>query len=164
MRENDFSEMQCPVLEIGEIVVAGEHVLRGYLDGVGDRETKFDVAGTTWHRTGDAGYCDENGQLWLMGRCAEKMILSSGKAQYPFAMEGILRCRWPSVRAAVMEYRGKNSLIVEYYAGRDAEEWNAFAVDQGLDQVLTIKRIPLDQRHNAKIDYATLRSSLDKLL
>ncbi|MFO1448420.1 MAG: AMP-binding protein [Opitutaceae bacterium] len=46
---------------IGEIVVAGDHVLKGYLGGHGDAETKFKVGDETWHRTGDAGSLDAAG-------------------------------------------------------------------------------------------------------
>lgn len=61
--------------EIGEIVVTGQHVLKGYLDGRGDDETKFRVEEEIWHRTGDSGYLDEQGRLWLwnlseLGSCA----------------------------------------------------------------------------------------------
>ena len=52
--------------EPGEIVVAGGHVLPGYLNGEGDVETKFEVDGARWHRTGDLGYLDGAGRLWLL--------------------------------------------------------------------------------------------------
>ena len=40
----------------GEIIVSGGHVLPGYFNGEGDAETKFEVDGVRWHRTGDLGY------------------------------------------------------------------------------------------------------------
>ncbi|MDA0679819.1 MAG: AMP-binding protein, partial [Proteobacteria bacterium] len=55
---------------IGEIVVTGKHVLRGYADAARNRATKIEVDGTIWHRTGDAGYFDQAGRLWLVGRCS----------------------------------------------------------------------------------------------
>jgi acyl-CoA synthetase (AMP-forming)/AMP-acid ligase II len=56
-------------LRAGEVVLTGDHVLKGYLHGKCDRETKFEVDGERWHRTGDAGYFDKEGRLWLVGRC-----------------------------------------------------------------------------------------------
>ena len=66
----ELEAQSLPAGETGEIVVSGPHVLGGYLHGRGDSETKFRVNGTVWHRTGDAGYFDDTGRLWLMGRCA----------------------------------------------------------------------------------------------
>ena len=52
-----------------EILVAGEHVVGGYLDPARDASTKIrDAHGTIWHRTGDAGRFDEQGRVWLRGR------------------------------------------------------------------------------------------------
>ena len=57
----------------GEIVVSGAHVGAGYVGGVGDAETKFRVGEVIWHRTGDAGYLDAHGRLWLLGRCSARI-------------------------------------------------------------------------------------------
>src|SRR5207237_822852 len=46
---SEFDARCCVADEPGEIVVAGGHVLKGYLNGVGDHETKFRVDGETWH-------------------------------------------------------------------------------------------------------------------
>jgi acyl-CoA synthetase (AMP-forming)/AMP-acid ligase II len=55
----------------GEIVVNGPHVTTSYLDGHGEETTKFTVGNAEWHRTGDTGYFDHEGRLWLLGRCAK---------------------------------------------------------------------------------------------
>ena len=44
-----FDAMTCETSEAGEIVVVGAHVVRGYLHGVGDEETKFRVDGAGRH-------------------------------------------------------------------------------------------------------------------
>jgi len=63
MTPGDFAAARLAPGEAGEIVVSGGHVLSGYLDGVGDEETKFRVGGSVWHRTGDAGRLDAAGRL-----------------------------------------------------------------------------------------------------
>ena len=70
----------------GEIVVSGDHVVGGYLDGAGDADTKIHAGDCVWHRTGDAGYFDRRGRLWLLGRCAARAI-DDGGILYPFAVE-----------------------------------------------------------------------------
>ena len=86
---NDFDGLCLPAAEPGEIVVSGEHVLAGYLNGQGDEESKFTVAGRRWHRTGDAGYLDYAGQLWLLGRCSA-CIRDTHGTLYPFEVECII--------------------------------------------------------------------------
>ncbi len=64
---------RLPANSTGEIVVRGKHVIKTYLNGQGDAETKVKANGSkVWHRTGDAGCLDDQGRLWLMGRCALK--------------------------------------------------------------------------------------------
>ena len=68
--ESEFESLTLRQGEIGEIVVSGRHVLPGYADPERNRETKIEVGPIRWHRTGDAGYFDTHGRLWLVGRCA----------------------------------------------------------------------------------------------
>ena len=60
-----FERLLVAAEEPGEIVVSGSHVLPGYLNAEGDTETKFEVDGVRWHRTGDLGsfLVDANDQL-----------------------------------------------------------------------------------------------------
>ena len=147
--------------EVGEIVVSGDHVLPGYLGGVGDAETKFSVDGVVWHRTGDAGRLDAQGRLWLLGRCAAKVEDARG-VLYPFAVECVAMT-FPAVRrAALVAAGGKRLLLVELAVESSGlvDELRAALLWAHVDEVRTIKRLPLDKRHNAKIDYPALRREL----
>lgn len=137
----------------GEIVVAGDHVLPGYLHGRGDAETKLDAEGHRWHRTGDAGYLDERGRLWLLGRCAAKVMDERGTL-YPFAVE----CAAQPWRTAFVSHNGRRLLVVEPGTPTDLKDRLRWAQ---IDEVRTVKRIPLDKRHNAKVDYPALRRILE---
>ena len=141
----------------GEVVVSGGHVLQGYLNGVGDDETKFRVNGTVWHRTGDSGYSDDQGRLWLMGRSSA--VINDGRGQlYPFAVECAAR-QVPSVaRAALIGKQGRRCLFVQPRGGihPDMAEVRASLAWAQLDEVRELKEIPLDKRHNAKVDYNRL--------
>ncbi len=143
----------------GEIVVSGAHVLSGYLHGHGNEETKFSVAGKIWHRTGDAGYLDEAGRLWLLGRCAAKIVDERG-ILYPFAVECVA-LSYPNIkRAALMQQQGKRLLVIERINRREElnkqELRNILAWAQ-LDEIRIIGQIPVDKRHNAKVDYPALK-------
>jgi acyl-CoA synthetase (AMP-forming)/AMP-acid ligase II len=159
-----FAGLCLPPDRPGEIVVSGGHVLPGYLHGRGDAETKFRVGDTVWHRTGDAGYLDGSGRLWLLGRCAARVRDGRGEL-YPFAAETAVY-QDPAVRrAAAVGHRGRRVLAVEYYDGRGAidpaalKETLAWA---GVDEVRVCRTIPVDGRHNAKIDYPRLYALLDR--
>ncbi|MBD2092349.1 AMP-binding protein [Microcoleus sp. FACHB-1515] len=154
LSREEFGDRCLPQGEIGEIVVAGDHVLSGYLHGQGDAETKFRVDGQAWHRTGDAGYFDWQGRLWLLGRCSARIQDELG-VLYPFAVEAAVAQNPAIARSALIQIQGQRWLIVEAQAaGIDRLQENlAWAK---IDRILQVKSIPVDRRHNAKIDYPTL--------
>ena len=157
----EFSTMHQSPGSPGEIVVAGAHVLRGYLNGEGDEETKFDVDGLRWHRTGDLGYLDHDCRLWLLGRCAARIEDSRGTL-YPFSVECAAMDREEVKRAALMAHHGRRVLAVQFRAGRKLNEQEvkeALAWAQ-LDEIVFLDCIPTDKRHNAKVDYPALIKKL----
>lgn len=156
----EFTAESLPAGEPGEIMVAGAHVLTGYLGAVGDEETKFRVDGTVWHRTGDAGMLDAHGRLWLLGRCAARIDDAQGRL-YPFGVE-CLAMTFPEVRrAAALAQGGRRLLVVE--APDDLAlmaRLQAAVKNAGIDAVRCLPALPVDKRHNAKIDYPALRRLL----
>jgi len=147
--------------EIGEIVVAGPHVLPGYLNGAGDLETKFTVDDRRWHRTGDLGWLDANGRLWLMGR-ASATIRDERGVLYPFAAESAAMQVSGVRRAAILQVANRRILAIETDRS-EARESAAHAMAWAkLDEVRVVPSIPMDKRHNAKIDYVALATALVK--
>ena len=146
----------------GEILVAGDHVNSGYLDPARDVETKLKEDGIIWHRTGDAGRIDENGQLWLLGRIGEDVTTEMGKI-HPFAIEVTAR-DWPGVqRAALMSGQGDPRLVVQGDATHQ-NDWAQAAAVFGIKIVTHVSKIPLDRRHRSKVDRNALRALLQKQL
>lgn len=162
---DEFDAACCPDGEVGEIVVAGGHVLPGYLHGEGDAETKFRVDGRVWHRTGDCGRLDADGRLWLLGRASAKVADGRGGFLYPFAVECAAR-QVPGVRrAALALHDGRRVLLVEPERGGpepDLVALRAALAWAALDDVRVWREIPMDRRHNAKVDYAELARRLDR--
>jgi acyl-CoA synthetase (AMP-forming)/AMP-acid ligase II len=162
--EAKFAAECLPPGQAGEIVVSGPHVLTGYLHGDGDRETKFRVGETIWHRTGDAGYLDECNRLWLLGRCAARVTDRHG-VLYPLGAE-MVACQDPRVRrAALGNHAGRRVLALE------SNSWwwlpNLLELTRRLawaeiDELRMYRRLPVDARHNAKIDYPRLVRLLQK--
>jgi acyl-CoA synthetase (AMP-forming)/AMP-acid ligase II len=165
----EFALMQIPAGEAGEIVLAGDHVLGAYLDGIGDEETKIHVNGGVWHRTGDAGWIDDAGRLWLLGRCAAKLLafaappgIPADALRYPFAIECALRQEFPEIRTAAIDWQGRRLLVI----GKQLDKQESAAIREvahslGIADLVCLDALPLDRRHNAKIDYPALRAMLE---
>lgn len=151
-----------PPEEIGEIIVTGDHVLKGYLHGQGDEETKIKMGDKVWHRTGDAGYLDGRGRLWLMGRCSAKVLDRHGLL-YPFAVECVAMTIDSIRRAAFVTLAGRRLLVVEgstrLTSDKIAELRQKISWAR-LDEIRPVARIPVDARHNSKVNYPALNKML----
>jgi acyl-CoA synthetase (AMP-forming)/AMP-acid ligase II len=162
--QSEFEGQFCAADEPGEIVVAGDHVLQGYLHGRGDSETKFHVISDCdqiWHRTGDTGYLDATGRIWLLGRCSARIEDDRG-VLYPFAVETAVNDVSGIARSAVVSNAGRRMLVIE----PDSKvQLNLSLLAKkihwaDIDDIHSMRKIPVDKRHNAKIDYPTLHKML----
>lgn len=138
----------------GEIVVAGEHVNKGYLDPARDTETKIAEAGKIWHRTGDAGEKDADGRLWLLGRHGAEV-----RGLHPFAVETSARL-WPGVKRAALANVGGSPVLAIEGNPAEQEHWRTRAGELGIGEVRLVPAVPLDRRHRSKVDYVALRRML----
>jgi len=163
LTDEAFANLCLAAGATGEIVVSGEHVISGYADPVRDGDTKIQVQDTVWHRTGDAGYFDAAGRLWLLGRCAAALSDYRGTV-YPFQVEYAVSAVRGIRRAALIEKDGDRVLVLET-SGREfrsncAEAAKCVARFE-IDRIVTVHRIPVDRRHDAKVDYPELGRLLD---
>jgi len=164
--EREMARFEARRGEAGEVVVAGPHVVRGYLDNPdADRESKIpSPGGRVWHRTGDVGYLDEQDRLWLLGRNGDVVNLSSG-AVHPLPLEARLDAVPGVARAAFVAggAAGDGTVFLAVEEGEDEHRVTprvrAVLVDLGLDEarVRPVPFIPVDRRHNSKIDRPALR-------
>ena len=140
----------------GEIVVSGGHVLTGYLDGGEEAENKIQVGETIWHRTGDAGYFDGLGRLWLLGRCCGRVDDQHGRL-YPLQVEGAIRQLTTHGRAALVSHAGRRRLWMTRQGRSELPVLSGILERWKIEQIRWIKAIPFDRRHQSKIDYGALR-------
>lgn len=71
--------------ETGEILVKGENVMIGYLNNPEANAEVFTEDG--WFKTGDIGYMDSDGYIFITGRKKNVIILSNGKNIFPEELE-----------------------------------------------------------------------------
>ena len=165
--------------ETGEIWAAGEHVARGYFanpqaDATNFRKEDFEPGRPeTWYRMGDMGYRDAQGLLWLVGR-VNTTITRDGRVLYPIPVESVVEALAFVRRAALVgmpdERLGQRAVLaVQFKPGPEKpRDWRArlraVCAERGwpLDEVRAIARMPVDARHNARIDYAGLRQALSR--
>jgi acyl-CoA synthetase (AMP-forming)/AMP-acid ligase II len=82
----DRDDTELPAGSIGEIVVRGEHVMAGYWNKPAETAEALRQG---WMHTGDAGYLDSHGYLYLVDRIKD-MIVSGGENVYSAEVEKVI--------------------------------------------------------------------------
>jgi len=95
----DEEGRELPVGQIGEIVVRGPRIMKGYWKD--EEKTKKAFTPDGWYRTGDMGYVDEEGYIYLTGR-ADDLIVRGGENIGPDEVESILSTHPEIEEAAVI--------------------------------------------------------------
>ncbi len=143
--------------EIGELIVQGDHVCRDYFrnsDAVIQNKI-IDSDGTLWHRMGDTGYFDEEGNFFLTGRVHSTINRNGQLIQAQSNEQENIKYLSNAKRIASVEVDQQLVLVIQGTISMDEEQ----KIDA--DRIIvTDKPLPLDPRHNAKVDYDTLRDMI----
>jgi fatty-acyl-CoA synthase len=118
-----------PTGESGEIVVRGSLVMQGYYK---DPKATQEASRHGWHHTGDIGYLDADGFLYIVDR-AKDMIISGGFNVYSAEVEQAL-LQHPDIQDSAVvglpdEKWGERVVaVLQLHAGRqvDVEDIKAF--------------------------------------
>ena len=89
-----------PPGEVGELVVSGPQVMKGYIDEEANRKVFFECCGRRWLRTGDMARMDEDGYFYIVDR-KKDIIKYKGYSVYPREVEEVLY-RHPCVQDAAV--------------------------------------------------------------
>ena len=94
---------------IGEVIAKGPNVMLGYYEM--ENETK-EVLKDGWLYTGDLGYLDKKGHLFITGRKKNVIVLKNGKNVYPEEMEIMINNLPYVAESMVFGYPKDDDLIV----------------------------------------------------
>lgn len=83
----DDEDRVLPTGEIGQVLVRGPNVFRGYWRAPEKNAESFTADG--WFRTGDLGWMSEDGYLTLVGR-AKDLVITGGLNVYPSEVESVI--------------------------------------------------------------------------
>jgi len=124
--------VEVKIAEDGEILTRGPHVFQGYFNKPEDTAAAFtddQDASARWFKTGDIGYIDKDGYLFITDRKKDLIKTSSGKYVAPQMIEGLLGQSEYVEQAVIVGDKRKyvSALIVP-----DFERLRAWAKAQGI--------------------------------
>ena len=100
-----------PVNEVGEILVKGMNVMLGYYKN--PEATKAVMTDDGWMHTGDLGTIDQDGFLYIRGRCKTMILGPSGQNIYPEEIEDKLN-NMPCVAESLIISQGGKLVALIY--------------------------------------------------
>lgn len=135
----------------GEILVKGSNVMIGYCDNEDENKKVFTTDG--YFRTGDIGYLDQDGYIFITGRKKNVIICDNGKNVYPEELEEYLS-KIDLVAECVVLGRtddaGKTSITAIVYPNDNALKENDNAYDLIKKEIQKINRsLPSFKQINA---------------
>lgn len=150
---------------VGEILVAGSNVMLGYYKDPEATAAAFDGE---WFRTGDYGYLDGDGFLYITGRKKNLIILSNGENVSPEELEEKLRRLEYVCEVAV--YEEERVITGEFFLDEqnwpdarerleeDLRQWNAGMPSYKAVKRIKIRDIPFEKTTTMKIKRYLLNS------
>lgn len=169
---------KLPNGEIGEILVRSQHISPGYyLEPQSDIKNKVPDPEGQWHRLGDTGYIDDKKRLWTCGRVGHRVISKEGPVM-PLLTEPIFDSHPQVHRSGLVGVNFNGAEIpvicVQLNLEKEVSEKDirksllkmaaSHPSTKAIQHVLFVKKLPVDPRHNSKIERPTLAKWASKKL
>lgn len=151
----DKNGIELPPNKIGEIAIRGENVMLGYYKS---RLLTENTIVDGWLHSGDIGYIDDEGFLYIKGRM-KNMIISGGINIYPEEIEEVL-IRHPNIKKVCVESMSHTFLgevpVAKIVVNNDNERYDYYSYCKNY---LTDYKIPkkfeivkeIEETYNGKI-------------
>ena len=104
----DENEKPLPLGKIGEVTVKGDSVMLGYWN---NKSATDEAMRNGWFHTGDLGYLDKDGFLFITGRIKSLLVGEDGEKYSPEALEQHLKDNSPIIKQ-IMLYNQQNPYTI----------------------------------------------------
>ena len=161
----------------GEVLISSKTLMIGYYeDEEATKEAIFEEDGKRWFRSGDVGYMDKDGFLYITGRSKNVIVTQNGKNIYPEEIE-LLLSKHPEIKECMVygkEVEGEKELTItarvipnyeeiEEKYGKDLDEdavykiiWEKIKeVNKGLTSYKAIKKLEI--KHDEFVKTTTMK-------
>ena len=99
----------------GEVLICSKTLMLGYYeDEEATKEAIFEENGERWFHSGDIGYMDNDGFLYITGRSKNVIVTQNGKNIYPEEIE-LMLSKHPEIKECMVygkEVEGEKELII----------------------------------------------------
>ncbi|MEA2024841.1 MAG: alpha/beta fold hydrolase [Actinomycetota bacterium] len=159
---------------VGEVCVRSGHMRDGYDQLWMTENAASQPAG--WHRSGDVGHIDDDGRLWIEGRMRH-IVTTAGGPVTPVGIEHAVSELPDVAGAAVVGVGPSGTQQVVIVAVPTAQRRRAALADENLADrvreragdvdvaaVLVVPELPVDKRHNSKIDRTRIARWAERVL
>lgn len=125
---------------VGEVVVKGPNIFRGYYNNAKATTAVFDVDG--YFHTGDIGRFDEDGELYIVGRKKRMILLSNGENVWLDEIEKLFKASSAIVDARLYEQDGMIHAMITIRHKKHLLEAEGFchSINQSLSKRVRVTR------------------------
>ncbi len=125
----------------GEIILRGENVMLGYYKN--EKATKEMIDDEGWMHTGDLGYIDNDGNIFIRGRSKSMILGPSGKNIYPEEIESVFNNQYLVMESLVVSE--DNKLVALIFPDTETQQKDGVS-DEKLLEILEITRKVVNER------------------
>ncbi|MCL6638261.1 MAG: long-chain-fatty-acid--CoA ligase [Firmicutes bacterium] len=153
---------EVPVGEVGEILVKGPNVFKGYWEMPEATKAAFDGE---WYRTGDLGRFDEDGYLYIVDR-KKDMLICGGYNVYPREVEEVIYQHPKVMEAAVLGIRDpvRGEVPKAFIRLKDGEEMEAQELIDFCKQRMASYKVPRNIEFMPELPKSTTGKILKRFL
>ena len=159
---------------VGEVCIRAAHMRDGYDNLWMTQHGASQPVG--WHRSGDVGHLDDSGRLWIEGRMGDIVTTATGPVT-PVGIEHSVSTLPEVAQAAAVGVGPAGTQVLVVVLVPTADRSKPDLADEALTDrvraqvghtdvaaVLSVPSIPVDKRHNSKIDRPRIADWAEKVL
>jgi long-chain acyl-CoA synthetase len=140
-----------PATGEGEIWMRGDNIMKGYYK---DKEQTDNVlTADGWFNSGDLGFLDKTGRLYIRGRLKNMILSSSGENVYPEEIESVINNFKHVLESMVIERKGKLLAMVRFNYEELEKKYEKFKDD--ISEIIDNLSVELKSYVNTRVNKAS---------